>query len=60
MAAYRLELRVTDPEVPDLPDMPRWDDLDLTNMLGSFHEWMRFSLTDEQRRVVRWTLTPIE
>lgn len=60
MAAYRLDLRVADLEVEELPELPLWDDLDLTGMLGSFHEWMRFSLTDEQRRSVRWTLTPLE
>lgn len=60
MAAYRLDLRIVDLEVPEPPPLPLWDDADLTALLGSFHEWMRFALTDEQRRAARWTLTPIE
>lgn len=60
MAAFRLEFHVVDLEVDEPPPLPQWDELDLTNMLGSFHEWMRFSLTDEQRRSIRWNLTPTE
>lgn len=60
MATYRLELRVTDLELGELPEMPLWDDVDLDQMLGSFHEWMRYSLTDEQRRGVRWTLRVLD
>lgn len=60
MTVYRLELTVTDLEVDPLPQMPLWDDCDLTAMTGSFHEWMLYQLTHEQRQAVRWHLTPLE
>lgn len=57
MTVYRFEVTSFDSEVDDPPRIPLWDDADLTAMTGSFHEWMLYTLTHEQRVAVRFNLT---
>lgn len=62
MTEYRfvVEMQDFDPEVdPPIPDVPLWDNADLNAMTGSFHEWMGYALTHDQRLRVRFTLTKL-
>ena len=45
--------------VPEAPELPRWDDTALYQMLGGFHEWQS-ALTHEQRLAVRFFLVPVD
>lgn len=63
MTAYKLVVDIPDfdPEVDDpLVDIPLWDNANLEGMTGSFHEWMGYHLTHDQRLRVRFWLTKLE
>lgn len=57
MTVYRFEVTVNDLEVEDPPRVPLWDSIDITAMSGSFHEWLQYQLTHDQRVAVRFSLT---
>lgn len=49
-----------DPEEHEpVPDLPVWDAHELSAVLASFHEWMNYGLSHEQRLRIRWTLTKL-
>lgn len=54
VATYEFRVEVTEGE--EAPEIPVWDDLDLLQAIGSFHEWMNYALSHEQRLSTRFFL----